>query len=281
MELVDRCLEQIPPNVGAKATGGHHCLISAREWVPAPSPEPMALLPGSSRRADRQRDAAVGGVRRRFILPQLSPARQPRYRWASIDAFTDGVYAIAATLLVLELHPPDLTGGSFGSALADQWPSYAFYIFGFLQIAGGWSALRRLRSWSPLIDHWALLLTLIVVLTFALVPFTVAVLVSAVEHHDGLTAAVRLMTVILLLSTVTYAGLFFYLDRQGFFRADLDPDALWTARLLSLSIPVWPLVALGLTFVVGPWSLVVVIGHFVLTLLPYDVMTSEQYAAAD
>lgn len=65
-----------------------------------------------------------------------------------VDASVDAVYAIAATLLVLELQPPHATEGHLARALLDQWPVYFIYFLGFMQIVGGWCVLRRVSVWS-------------------------------------------------------------------------------------------------------------------------------------
>ncbi len=66
-----------------------------------------------------------------------------------LEAFSDGVIAIAATLLVLNLKVPPAGGRSLGHALAEQWPSYAAYATSFMTIGIIWtnhhSTMERLR----------------------------------------------------------------------------------------------------------------------------------------
>jgi uncharacterized membrane protein len=50
------------------------------------------------------------------------------------EAFSDGVFAIAATLLVLELKVPDVEPGGLSDALIESWSSYATYVVSFLTI---------------------------------------------------------------------------------------------------------------------------------------------------
>jgi uncharacterized membrane protein len=60
---------------------------------------------------------------------------------ARVEAFSDGVMAIAITLLVLDLKVPsqaDLAPGGLLSALADRWPSYVAYLAAFLTIGIIW-----------------------------------------------------------------------------------------------------------------------------------------------
>ena len=67
-----------------------------------------------------------------------------------LEAFSDGVFAIAITLLVLEIHVPEPgTGESLGHELLAQWPSYAAFVVSFLTIGIIWinhhAMVRRLR----------------------------------------------------------------------------------------------------------------------------------------
>ncbi len=51
-----------------------------------------------------------------------------------MEAFSDGVFAIAITLLVLEIEVPEPGSGRLGHELAAQWPSYAAFAISFLTI---------------------------------------------------------------------------------------------------------------------------------------------------
>src|SRR5690242_1282064 len=69
-------------------------------------------------------------------------ARPPRGTMSSqrLEAFSDGVFAIAITLLVLDLVVPARTAGhdALGTRLAHQWPSYLAYVVSFLVIGIIW-----------------------------------------------------------------------------------------------------------------------------------------------
>jgi uncharacterized membrane protein len=61
-----------------------------------------------------------------------------RYRTARMEAFSDGVFAIAITLLVLEIGVPSGSEADLLGALADQWPSYLAYLVSFSTIGAIW-----------------------------------------------------------------------------------------------------------------------------------------------
>ena len=57
---------------------------------------------------------------------------------ARLEAFSDGVFAIAITLLVLEVRVPG-GSGSLAHKLADAWPSYLGYVVSFVTIGIMWA----------------------------------------------------------------------------------------------------------------------------------------------
>ena len=77
-------------------------------------------------------------------------------RWGTgrVEAFSDGVFAIAITLLILEVNVPEAAFDNLWRGIADQWPSYLAYATSFITIGGIWlvhhGIFRRLQyanSW--------------------------------------------------------------------------------------------------------------------------------------
>lgn len=103
-----------------------------------------------------------------------------------MEAFSDGVLAIAITLLVLDIHVPSPeTPGTLAHKLAAQWPSYAAYLTSFLTIGIIWinhhAMIRRLRS----VDHSIITLNLLLLLTIGVLPFTTALVAAYLKQGSG------------------------------------------------------------------------------------------------
>jgi len=112
---------------------------------------------------------------------------------ARVEAFSDGVIAVAITLLALDLRVPDpARAGSLADHLGEQWPSYAAYVVSFLTIGIIWinhhAMLRRLIS----VDHTILLFNLLLLLTIGVIPFSTALMAEYLKtaHGQNLAAAV-------------------------------------------------------------------------------------------
>jgi uncharacterized membrane protein len=110
-----------------------------------------------------------------------------------LEAFSDGVIAIAITLLVLDIHvPAPETTRSLAAQLGRQWPEYVAYAVSFLTIGVIWinhhAMLRRLAS----ANHTVLVLNLLLLMTLGLLPFTTALMAVYVhaDHGQHLAAAI-------------------------------------------------------------------------------------------
>src|SRR5512132_2117231 len=93
-----------------------------------------------------------------------------------IEAFSDGVFAIAITLLVLDLKVPrDLDEGvSLAQALLRQWPSYLAFIASFATIGVMWINHHKLFTLIKRSDDVLLILNVILLLGVTLTPFPTA-----------------------------------------------------------------------------------------------------------
>lgn len=114
-----------------------------------------------------------------------------------LEAFSDGVFAIAITLLVLNLHVPDpqtLRGQSLAGALGQQWPTYAAYLISFAFILIMWVNHHRMFKYIARTDHGLLIFNGVLLLFITVVPFPTSLLstylVNSDNHSDQVTAAV-------------------------------------------------------------------------------------------
>jgi uncharacterized membrane protein len=127
------------------------------------------------------------------MQPSHRPAGKPRpWRQVSsirLETFSDGVFAIAVTLLALQLHPPDLggatTAGAVLHALAQQLRQFGFYALAFLVTGGLWSEHHRLLD--PLETHGRRLprANLWFLLTVSLLPYWVNVLATYPNNNGA------------------------------------------------------------------------------------------------
>ena len=111
-----------------------------------------------------------------------------------IEAFSDGVFAIAVTLLVLELKVPHLQdgggGGSLARALLSQWPSYVALVTSFLTILVMWANHHRIFELVRRVNAPFLYANGLLLLVVTVVPFPTAVLAEYFQKPGATTAAV-------------------------------------------------------------------------------------------
>jgi uncharacterized membrane protein len=109
-----------------------------------------------------------------------------------LEAFSDGVLAVAITLLALDIRVPVHSGEHLAQSLLDQWPVYVAYLTSFLTIGIIWinhhAAIRRLRE----IDHAILTINLLLLMSVCVLPFTTSLMAAYLlaSHGEGLAAGV-------------------------------------------------------------------------------------------
>src|ERR687885_227300 len=108
-----------------------------------------------------------------------------------LETFSDGVFAIAITLLVLLFDVPDLSEGqSLGHVLAHQWPSYASYVVSFVTVGIIWVNHHTLFRHIARVDRVFLFVNVVFLMTVAFIPYPTAVVARYMRTGDARAAAV-------------------------------------------------------------------------------------------
>jgi uncharacterized membrane protein len=113
-------------------------------------------------------------------------AKGPVVSVTRLEAFSDGVIAVAITLLVLDIHVPmPQHGQTLDRQLLDLWPHYAAYVVSFITIGIIWVnhhvMIGRLRE----TDHAILFLNLLLLMSIAVLPFATSLMAEYVNLGRG------------------------------------------------------------------------------------------------
>jgi TMEM175 potassium channel family protein len=128
-----------------------------------------------------------------------------------IEVFSDGVFAIAITLLIIEIGVPHVgEHGSLLDELARLWPSYLGYAISFLIIGIVWANHHnRLRLISRS-DRLFLVINILVLMCVAFIPFPTALLSEYIRDEAHRTTAVAVYSGTLAVTAASFTLLWLY-----------------------------------------------------------------------
>ena len=132
-----------------------------------------------------------------------------------IEAFSDGVFAIAITLLVLEIKVPQLhnaedDANSLGSTLLNLYPSYFGYVFSFLMIGIYWANHHYIFNIYKRSDHFFVLLNIFFLMSIAFLPFPTAILAEYLTDPQWRQTAIVLYAAGLFLPAFSWLLMWLY-----------------------------------------------------------------------
>ncbi len=127
------------------------------------------------------------------------------------EAFSDGVFAIAITLLVLEIRPPEHGEQSLVDGLLDLWPSYLAYALSFATIGIMWLNHHEVLKLVRTVDRTFLLLNMLLLLLIAFIPFPTNVLADFLQDEDGRGTAAFFYAASFTTIAVVYNAFWHYL----------------------------------------------------------------------
>jgi uncharacterized membrane protein len=183
----------------------------------------------------------------------VAPIRRvPRAREkASMEALTHGIFAITMTLLILELRVPESgSPGHLWDSLVDLGPHIAGYLFGFAYLMAVWLSMRDFFRQLNGITRSVSVLTLVVIGTVSLTPFTVSTMATAIGDNHDLGIAVRLMAAVVGLSFALSAVAAKVAFHQGLVPANPWFAMPWSRALLVSAGPA--ILGFALSYV-HPW----------------------------
>jgi len=154
-----------------------------------------------------------------------------------MEAFSDGVIAVAITLLVLDIKvPPQHTGESLLHQLLHDWPHYAAYVVSFMTIGIIWINHHAMIGRLARADHSILILNLLLLMSIVLLPFATELMAAYLQSPAGESLAAGLYSGAFLLMSVLFTVLnrHILLERAHMLRTELPLEE--RRRILSRAI---------------------------------------------
>ena len=170
--------------------------------------------------------------------PEAEAAPEPRprlrgFRTGRLEAFSDGVFAIAVTLLILDIGVSGTAGHDLGAAIRGLWPSYLAYIASFSTIGAAWLAHNAITEYLDRADAAFVRLNLLLLLFVSFLPFPTRLVAEFIRQDKAERVAVTFYGIVLLLSSTLLLVLWRYAVRAKLVRPDLADEEieLLTQRL--------------------------------------------------
>lgn len=206
--------------------------------------------------------------------PTADEFRPVRFRYDTpefgrIANLSDGVFAIALTLLVLTLDAPDVGADQLARALIDEAQQIVIFGLSFLLIANIWWVHHRFVGQLEVFDPGLVAMNLAMLGLVAVVPFPT----SLVGANPTARAAVLPFIAIFLLITLIYLAMFFRARRIGAWRREMPDDVYpwlvlgWAGQavgmVLAMAATIWlPILGLVIVACTGlvVWTIIGILG---------------------
>lgn len=189
-----------------------------------------------------------------------------------IEAFSDGVFAVAITLLVLEIHLPSITATAHDdiarqllAGLGKQWPTYVSYAFSFIIVGIYWVAHHNTFHYIKQSDRTLLWINILLMMCIVFIPFPTTLIGEYPEQQ---------ISVVIYASTLVITGLvlqllWWYATRNyRLVERTIDPQLVRRAMRRNLTGPLIYLLAIGVSFLNVEISLLVFVIVPVLYIFP-------------
>jgi uncharacterized membrane protein len=149
-----------------------------------------------------------------------------------LEAFSDGVFAIAITLLVLELAVPEDSADHLLRAILDEWPSLLAYLTSFLTIGVIWLQHSAITGALKAADATLYRLNLLVLLLASFIPFPTKLVAEFGRDHDAERVAVVFYGLVLLALALTMTAFVRYAaEHRRLVKDEVEAEAVEAALM--------------------------------------------------
>src|SRR5919198_559996 len=174
-----------------------------------------------------------------------------------VEAFSDGVFAIAITLLILAVGVEQaIAEGSLKDQLYDLWPAYIAYAISFLTVGIMWVNHHQIFRHFERVDRPLLLLNILLLMCISFTPFPTRVVADHAQNGGDREAAAVLYGLTMTCTAICFFAVWFYGSRR-LLRADTDMrEGSGITRSYLPGVPTYA-VATAIAFVSSVTSLVI------------------------
>ena len=212
------------------------------------------------------------GFLRRNTRPGLSTNR--------LEAFSDGVFSIAITLLVLEITVPALSSvevahGQLLKDLIDLWPKFLSFFISFSIIGIFWVGHNIMFRFIKRSDRTLLWLNILLLMFVSFIPFPAALLG---EYGAERTATVLYGSTVMVLGLIYFIVWKYATFKNRLVDSNLDPKMIRQGSVIVLAAPLLYFAAILLAFVSPILTLIIYIFIPILYVIPSPVDEFVDYA---
>jgi uncharacterized membrane protein len=136
-----------------------------------------------------------------------------------VEALSDGVFAVAMTILIFNVEQPNVEPGGLAQALLREWPSYAAYAGSFLTVGVLWMNHHAVFERLVAMNRALMLINLLLLMTIVFVPFPTALLGKHIGTPSDASTAATVYALTFLLVSIFFSMLWSYALTQ--------PHHLW------------------------------------------------------
>jgi uncharacterized membrane protein len=185
-----------------------------------------------------------------------------------LEALGDGIFAVAMTILVIEMGVPLVKGNSwkdFNDALHELWPDLLCYIISFVVLGIMWFGHRMMFEYIGRSNRYFIFLGVLFYLVVCLVPYSTRFL----SHYTLKWYGIMIYGINLSLCNLTLFAQWLYgINKASLLHQEIPAEVKKEAKILFLLSPVVYAIAIGISFFAPVISIIIYVITPILYLIP-------------